>query len=247
MQPLKDAVDYANRSWYEGGMWRSPSILPGVSSPQEKTVLREPTGLSGYFFNLVIVTAFTRVGISVAETRALSLDSLLYFAVFWMIWTKDIAYSTRFDTTDLSFEVVNLLTCLAVLFGSFSTNAQMESEGGTRIMIMAGFVAILHTILHLRVAIWFRTADPESIENHAMKHAIFSIIMTLCETATWTIGVLLPERVGHPWIVYVVGIGFSIARLPRTFPNDFHGNENIMQLLHLCTFRVDRFAETYTW
>lgn len=205
-------------------MWRAPTILPGVTSQQVKTVLREATGLSDLFFNLVIVTAFTRVGISVDDSSALTWDEFLYFCVFWMIWTKDINYSTRFDSTDLSFEFVNLLSCIAVLFGSLSTNAPLQSEGGTRIMMMAGFVAVLHLILHVRVAIYYRSGAPESIEDSAKKHAIFSIIMTVCETATWTAGALLPHLISQRWIVFVVGIGFSIARLPKNFlDNDFHG------------------------
>lgn len=217
-------MDYANQSWYEGGMWRAPTILPGVASQQVKTVLREATGLSDLFFNLVIVTAFTRVGISVAETGSLSLSAFLYFAVFWMIWTKDINYSTRFDSTDLSFEVVNVLSCIAVIFGSLSTNAPLQSDGCTRVMMMAGFVAILHIILHIRVAVYYRSAEPQSIEEMAKKHAIFSIVTTVCETATWTAGILLPEMLGQRWIIFVVAIFFSVARLPKNFlDNDFHG------------------------
>jgi hypothetical protein len=201
-QPLRDAMEYANQSWYEGGMWRAPTILPGVTSQQVKTVLREATGLSDLFFNLVIVTAFTRVGISVAVSSTLSWDAFLYFCVFWMIWTKDINYSTRFDSTDLSFEFVNLLSC----------------------MMMAGFVAALHLMLHVRVAVYYRSGEPQSIENKAMKHAIFSIVMTVCETATWTAGVLFPDIFFPRWIIFVVGLGFSIARLPKNFlDNDFHG------------------------
>lgn len=223
VQPLKDAMDYANRSWYEGGMWRHPAILPGAASPQVKSVLRGPTGLSGYFFNLVIVTAFSRVGISIAENRSLSVDSLLYFAVFWMIWTKDVSYCTRFDFSDLSFELANLLTCIAVLFGSLSTSADLETEGGMRIMMTAAFVAILHSLLHLRVALWFRGASYDSIEHLAYKHAVFSSFMTLCEAATWTSGRVFPELSGMRWIIFVIGLAFSGARLPRTFPCDFNG------------------------
>lgn len=221
-QPLRDAMDYANRSWYEGGMWRAPAILPGVANQQVKTVLREATGLSDLFFKLVIVTAFTRVGISVAEKGHLSLDSLLYFAVFWMIWTKGLSYSTRFDSTDLSFEFVNLLTCMVVLLGSLSANSNLQSDGGTRIMMMAGFVAILHMVLHLRVALWFRSADLDSIEYQAKKHAMFSVLMTLCETATWTAGIFLPAVLESRWIIFLVGISCSIARIRRTLPCDFH-------------------------
>mmetsp|Transcript_7414 Transcript_7414/g.12332 ORF Transcript_7414/g.12332 Transcript_7414/m.12332 type:complete len:543 (+) Transcript_7414:450-2078(+) len=221
-QPLRDAMEYANQSWYEGGMWRAPTILPGVTSQQVRTVLREATGLSDLFFNLVIVTAFTRVGISVAENGSLSLDTFLYFAVFWMFWTKDIMYSTRFDSTDLSFEIVNVLSCIAVLFGSLSTNAPLQSEGGTRIMMMAGFVAVLHLLLHVRVAFYYRSAEPASIEEKAKRHAIFSILMTVCETLTWAAGVLLPEFLSRRWIIFVVGIGFSIARQKNFMENDFH-------------------------
>lgn len=223
VQPLKDAMDYANRPWYEGGMWRHPSILPGAASQQVKSVLRQPTGLSGYFFNLVIVTAFSRVGISIAENRSLTVDSLLYFAVVWMIWTKDLAYCTRFDFTDLSFELVNLLTCIAVLFGSLSTSAEIDTEGGMRVMMMAAFVAILHSLLHLRVALWFRRAAYDSIEHIAYRHAVFSCLMTLCEAATWTVGVALPEMPGMRWIIFVIGLAFSCARLPNTFQSDFNG------------------------
>ncbi|KAI2505994.1 Bacterial low temperature requirement A protein (LtrA) [Fragilaria crotonensis] len=231
VQPLKDAMDYANRPWYEGGMWRHPSILPGAASQQVKSILREATGLSGYFFNLVIVTAFSRVGISIAENRSLSVDSLLYFAVFWMIWTKDLAYCTRFDFTDLSFELVNLLTCIAVLFGSLSTSAEIDTEGGMCVMIMAAFVAILHSLLHLRLALWFRRAAQDSIEHVAYRHAVFSSLMTLCEAATWTVGIAMSEIPGTRWIIFVIGLAFSCARLPNTFQSDFNAATTKRSLL----------------
>lgn len=217
-------MDYANRSWYEGGMWRPSAILPGVTSKQVKTVLREATGLSALFFNLVIVTAFTRVGRTITESGSLSVDSLLYFAVFWMIWTKDTSYTTRFDSSDLSFEIVNLLSCIAVLCGSLSINAPINTETGGRIMMTAGFVAVLHMLLHLRVAISFRSAAPGSVEESAKKHAIFSIILTICETATWASGVFVPQLLDKRQIIFVAGIFFSVVRLPKNFlDNDFHG------------------------
>mmetsp|Transcript_6925 Transcript_6925/g.10099 ORF Transcript_6925/g.10099 Transcript_6925/m.10099 type:complete len:592 (-) Transcript_6925:2363-4138(-) len=220
-EPIIDAVKYANRSWYEGGMWRPPAILPGVANQQIKLVVRED--LSHLFFSLVLVTAFTRVGLAVVETGELSLEALLYFAVFWMIWAKDINYSTRFDTTDLYFESINLLTCVAVLCGSLSASSSLTSEDSTRIMMMAAFVAALHIILHCRVAISFRNAPVGSVQDLAKKHAIFSTIMTLCETTTWITGAILPELSERRLIIFALGICFSIARVPKNFlGSDFH-------------------------
>lgn len=208
-EPIIDAIKYANRSWYEGGMWRPPAVLPGVANQQIQLIVRED--LSHLFFSLVMVTAFTRVGLAVVETGELSLEALLYFAVFWMIWAKDINYSTRFDTTDLYFESINLLTCLAVLCGSLSASSSLASEDSTRIMMMAAFVAALHIILHCRVAIWFRNSQSGSVENLAKKHAIFSTIMTFFETTTWVIGVILPELTERRFAIFSLGICFSLA------------------------------------
>jgi len=228
-EPIIDAVKYANRSWYEGGMWRPPAVLPGVANQQIQLIVRED--LSHLFFSLVMVTAFTRVGLAVVETGELSLEALLYFAVFWMIWAKDINYSTRFDTTDLYFESINLLTCVAVLCGSLSASSSLASEDSTRIMMMAAFVAALHIILHCRVAIWFRNSQSGSVENLAKKHAIFSTIMTLCETTTWVIGVILPELTERRLVIFSLGICFSLARLPKNFlVCDFRGKRKCLNV-----------------
>jgi hypothetical protein len=222
-QPLMDAAAFAHRGWYEGGMWRAPAILPGVFNQQVRSILRE--GLSHLFFNLVIVTAFTRVGMAIAQTGGITWDSILYYSVFWAIWTKDLNYTTRFDSTDLSFEFANLLTCIAVLWGSLSTTAPVASSESSRIMVVAGFVALMHLILHLRVAVWFHNAAWNSVEDRAKKHAYFSIATTVFETATWTAGVFLPSQYDSKrWIIFVIGICFSISRLPHNFlDNDFNG------------------------
>jgi len=214
-KPMMEALEYANRSWYEGGMWRPPSILPGVvQNPNEvvpySTTTRE--SLSHLFFNLVLVTAFTRCVTHQQSTTTWDVP-LLYFAVFWMIWTKELNYSARFDSTDLFSESINVLTCVAVLCGSLSA-----ANGDTSIMMMAAFIAALHILVQCRVAVWFRRAHVDTVEHRAKTHALFSILMTIGETLTWSIGVFLPHR----RFIFIAGILFSIARLPNhQFDTDF--------------------------
>lgn len=223
--PLQAEADYNAQSWYEGGMWRRPEVLPGVSSsPAKRIQFRQAIGLSDLFFNLVTVTAFTRVGMAVSEHNGLEVASLLYFGVFWMIWSKETSYSTRFDTTDLSAQLVTLLTCFALLFGSLSTTSPINSEDGTRIMMVAGFVAFLHFLLHVRVALWYRNAFPDTIESYVRSFAIMTMILTLLETIVWVVGIfVLPVDFPYRWAIFLAGILLSM-RIPRSFlSNDFHG------------------------
>jgi len=225
--PLLDAAEFANQSWYKGGMWRAPKVLPGLNQraagANQKHVLQKAIGLSELFFDLVVVTAFTRVGTAIATNSTVNLRDLLYFAIFWMIWTKETNYSTRFDVTDLSVQIVTLLTCFATLFASLSTNSEINSVDGTRIMMAAAFVAILHCMLHIRVACWYKGAVFGSVNDHVQRYAIFTVIMTFLETVTWTVGIFfLPEDYPYRWAILLTGIAFSI-RLPRAFlSNDFH-------------------------
>jgi hypothetical protein len=221
--PLQQQADYAAQSWYQGGMWRRPEVLPGVNQQQERQMFRQVIGLSDLFFNLVTVTAFTRVGMAVSQDNGLTTSSLLYFAVFWMIWSKETSYSTRFDTTDLSAQLVTLFTCFALLFGSLSTTSPVNSEDGTRIMMVAAFCAVLHFFLHIRVALWYRNAFPDTIDAHVRSFAFYNIAMTLLETITWVVGIVVGDQSEHRWVVFLVGLLLSM-RVPRSFiSNDFHG------------------------
>ncbi|GKY99902.1 hypothetical protein MPSEU_000943800 [Mayamaea pseudoterrestris] len=172
---LADQAAYGDRNWYDGGLWRSPELLPAVaqnvsqSQPRRTAKTMASIPLSDLFFSLVVVTAFTRVGVAVSIQGTLSLDALLYFAVFYTVWTKEVSYGTRFDTSDLSAQVETLLTCFLVLFASLSVQAPMDSQDGTRIMVMAAAVAGLHALLHLRVVftVWNSAKARLSSGNNA--------------------------------------------------------------------------------
>lgn len=173
-KPLIQEQQYLQQNWYEGGMWRSPTVLPYVKYGEQEKLLqqqmtkqrkqqqqlmansttsqREAISLSDLFFNLVIVTAFTRVGVSITQLGYLDIRSILYFGIFWSVWSKEASYATRFDTSDLSATASTLVTCFAVLFASLSVQAPIQSIDGTRIMIMAAFVAGLNCLLHIRIA-----------------------------------------------------------------------------------------------
>jgi hypothetical protein len=78
--PLVELSQYAERNWYEGGLWRAPALLPGVSNHTQRiTRLREDISLTDLFFSLVIVTAFTRVGVAMTKETFVDVSSLLYF------------------------------------------------------------------------------------------------------------------------------------------------------------------------
>jgi hypothetical protein len=207
-------------------------------------LLAAPISLSDLFFSLVVVTAFTRVGVGVSQKGALELSHLMYFAVFWTVWSKEASYSTRFDTTDLSASMTTLVTSLAVLFACLSSQAPMNTIDGTRIMIMAGAVAVLHCLLHVRVAM--TTCDPPSLQgidllstpssphpatttvdpltHHVRAYAMYNITMNALEAITWGMGIfIVPYTWEHRWIIFAIGILLAL-RIPRAFlSNDFHG------------------------
>ena len=264
-QQAKRDTEAAERTWYDGGLWRAPQILASVqqdhpsthpaSQPHTRTGtssssshknasspsrgVREAISLSDLFFHLVIVTAFTRVGVAISNMGYVDLKSFLYFAIFWNIWSKEASYTSRFDTTDLSAQVENLVTCFAVLFGSLSVSADINSVDGTRIMIMASAVAILHCALHIRVAIsnyrgqtvspaTLTTTSERTVVNpltrHVFNYALFIIIATALEAATWMVGIFVfSNDWPYRWCVVVAGIVLGL-RVPRAFlANDFHG------------------------
>jgi Bacterial low temperature requirement A protein (LtrA) len=248
--PLMEANEYANQPWYEGGIWRNQvQVLPGVARPQSAQHMHQRSrgvdavSLSDLFSDLVIVTAFTRVGQAVSSNQGIDLATLLYFAVFFNIWSKEASYSSRFDTSDLSAKMSTLVTCFAVLFGSLSASAPLESTGATRIMMVAAFVAILNCLLHVRIAIVFAAetandiisaaAPPKSRQSvirvqdtrhHVRSYATFNIVMTLLEASVWIMGIVVfPEESHWRWAIFALGILLAL-RVPRAFlANDFHG------------------------
>ncbi len=191
---------------------------------------KSAVSLSDLFFDLVIVTAFTRVGVAIQDRGGLEPASLSYFIVFWLIWGKEASFSTRFDTTDLSSQVETLLTCFAVLFGSLSSTAPFNSGDATRMMVLAAFVALLHFFLHMRVWFWFRDVNPMSEMVAVKNYAIYIMILTSVEFITWMFGILcLSESSKYRGVVFFVAIVLSF-RLPRTFlPNDFHGKFSLFR------------------
>jgi len=234
--------------WYEGGIWRNQvKVLPGVGNPGARGGGSEAVSLSDLFLDLVIVTAFTRVGEAISNSREISTESVLYFAVFWTIWSKEASYSSRFDTQDLSAKLETLLTCFAVLFGSLSASAPMESDGATRIMMVAAFCAILHCLLHLRIAVVFApdrsliafnsgyNKGPDArrptlglsraneTRQHVQSYALINVIMTFLEAAVWIVGIVaVPTEAPYRWVIFLVGIILAL-RVPRAFlANDFH-------------------------
>ena len=62
-----NSSQYSEKNWYQGGMWRAPQLLPGIQDEIKDESLKEPVSLSDLFFDLVIVTAFTRVGVAIQD------------------------------------------------------------------------------------------------------------------------------------------------------------------------------------
>eukprot|EP00586_Coscinodiscus_wailesii_P006441 CAMPEP_0172489658 /NCGR_PEP_ID=MMETSP1066-20121228/19822_1 /TAXON_ID=671091 /ORGANISM="Coscinodiscus wailesii, Strain CCMP2513" /LENGTH=571 /DNA_ID=CAMNT_0013257695 /DNA_START=78 /DNA_END=1793 /DNA_ORIENTATION=+ len=229
---LLAASAYANRTWYDGGLWRGPELLPDVLRGSggfgDGTLIREPVSLTDLFLDLVIVTAFSRVGETIQVLgsgggMAVNGAVVSYFLVFWLIWEKESSYATRFDTTDLSSQAETLLTCFAVLFGSLSVTSSFDNEDCTRIMVVAAFVALLHFCLHFRVAYLYRDAHFQSDGYFAKKYAIMTMVMTFAEFVTWIVGIaFVSVESKRRWVVFLVGILLSL-RVPKAFiSNDFH-------------------------
>lgn len=229
-----------DKAWYSGGMWRAPQVLPSVwsdhvedrlrSQRTSKLMVRESISLTDLFFNLVIVTGFTRVGVAMSEQGEIGFSSFCYFAIFFNVWSKQASYSTRFDTTDLSAQIAHLLTCFAVLFASLSVQAPIESLDANRILIMAAAVALLHCWLYLRVLFAARSDDASDaatvlLRRNLINHATFNILMTVTEAGIWLYGVLgQPVDWNFRWAIFVGALALAGLRIPRAFlANDFHG------------------------
>jgi len=244
---LKGESSGSNHAWYEGGMWRAPHVLASVEQQQQQqeqqqqqqqqqqqTAMnaRQAVSLSELFLDLVIVTAFTRVGIGISNNQGLNGAFVAYFAVFWTIWSKEASYSSRFDTTDLSAQMTTLFTCFAVLFGSLSCSSpKFTTDDSTRMMAMAAFVAIMHCILHVRVAYWnwkeiqqqkkFDSRQDRTrlttMQLHIGKYAVVNIIMTGMEAIVWLIGIFaVPVQHKYRWVIFLLGILLAL-RVPRAF------------------------------
>jgi hypothetical protein len=174
------------------------------------------------------------VGAAIQDRGGIDLPILAYFAVFWMIWKKEESYSTRFDTTDISSHLTTLSVCFALLGGSLSAYSTFDSGGCTRIMGVAGFSALLHVVLHVRVFFWFKDVDDnaattggdavaESVNSSVKRYAVFNSVVNTIETITWGIGMLLPS--GSDWRKWIFLLGVVLnMRIPgMIMPNDFHG------------------------
>lgn len=236
--PLVERQKYQERTWYDGGIWRAPDLLPAVTRATKTssrsfttTRVRESISLSDLFFSLVIVTGFTRVGVAMSEQGGIAFGSFCYFAIFFNVWSKQASYSTRFDTTDLSAQITILVTCLAVLFASLSVQAPIATTDANRIMYMAAGVALLNNCLYWRVLMAARITDDEQdpgtrqLAKHVSNHAIVNIVLTTIEIVIWVYGSWWkPVDWEYRWLVFVVALVVAAVRVPRAFlANDFHG------------------------
>ena len=233
-QELKDlkarlAIFTRRAAWYDGGIWRSPEMLPGVESyrkPSSSSIL-QPVSLTELFFDLIIVTSFSRVGKEISQTGTLTWCLVAYFGIFWLFWMKESSYSTRFDTSDLSSQIKTLITCFVVLYATLSISTSFDGESGTRIMMAAAIVSFLNFLAHTRVYFKFKDAVYDSAGYLARNYAWFIMIMTFMETFTWCVGIfLVSHKSRRRWVIFLFGILFSL-RIPKAFlANDFHGESN---------------------
>ena len=229
--PLQERQKYQERTWYAGGIWRAPDLLPAVTNPTPHVLrLRESISLTDLFFSLVIVTGFTRVGVAMSEQGGISFGSFCYFAIFFNVWSKHASYSTRFDTTDLSAQITILITCLTVLFASLSVQAPINSADANRIMYMAAAVALLNNLLYWRVLWATRTSGEEEdattkqLAKHVARHAVVNIALTTVEFGIWVYGSWrMPIDWEYRWVIFVLALMTAAVRIPRAFlGNDFH-------------------------
>eukprot|EP00531_Pseudo-nitzschia_arenysensis_P002209 CAMPEP_0116154518 /NCGR_PEP_ID=MMETSP0329-20121206/21823_1 /TAXON_ID=697910 /ORGANISM="Pseudo-nitzschia arenysensis, Strain B593" /LENGTH=548 /DNA_ID=CAMNT_0003651503 /DNA_START=63 /DNA_END=1708 /DNA_ORIENTATION=- len=209
---LEESAQYRNQTWYTGGLWRAPQVLPEVQrnvADNQRARPREAISLSDMFLNLVIVTGFTRVGLAITSAGSVQMEHILYFAVFWTIWCKETSYATRFDTTDLS------------AASSLSVSLPMDSEGGVRIMIMAAFCSSMHLFLMARVLWWYKDASANSVEYHVKQYSLYNLILNFTEATAWIVGIFYAP-LSYRWIVFIVGVLMGL-RIPRSIlSNDFH-------------------------
>jgi hypothetical protein len=223
--PLLAQRDFEEQPWHQGGIWRAPTLLPGVlqeNESQKRTMTRRPAlSLSSLFFNLVIVTALTRVGVVISQMGYIDLPRVFYFAIFWTIWSKQASYNTRFDTSDVSATIVTLVTCFAILFASLSVPQPLDTEDASRILACAAFCAGLHALLHVRVAI---TGDPSNaLSQHVAAYAMLNIVLFTVEMVLYLIAILVFDVAYHYRWLLVLAALISSMRVPRAFlANDFH-------------------------
>jgi hypothetical protein len=227
-EEFQKEAEFANKRWYEGGMWRTPELRPGLTGGQEvneRPTSKDALSLTDLFFFLVIVTSFSRVGVAVQDRGTVDAPMVAFFAVFWSIWLKETSYSTRFDTTDLSSTAETMLTCFAVLFGAISCTETFQSLDATRIMMVAAFVSLLHFLLHWRIARLYHSDDSQ-VAYFVRKYALHAMLMTGLEACIWVLGILFVP-VGHKyrWAVFLAGIVLGV-RVPGSYlTSDFHGKQ----------------------
>lgn len=222
--------DMNSNSWYKGGLWRTPELLPGLievegdnnENGSRVRGFREEISFTDLFLDLIVVTAFSRVGSSIKD-YGLSWPALTFFCIFLQIWRKETAYATRFDNTDLSSTLSTLMNSFAILFGSISADSDnFHNEDSTRIMAVAAFAALLHLWLHLRVYAKFQ-GRPGVEHALARKYAGLTVLTSLVEAIIWLYGIYyMDPNSKYRWTVFATGILASI-KIPRVFlPNDFH-------------------------
>jgi len=220
-----EVAKFQSQKWYDGGIWRCPDINPRVvADPEITRYQREPVSLTDLFFDLVTITAFTRVGDQIARNGEISYPTIAYFAVFWFIWMKETTYSTRFGTSDFVSQIETLLTCFAVLYGTFSISNDFMGTDSTVIMTAALIVATLHLLLHARIFLWFMKAEENTYGRLAKNYASTTMALLSLEIAVWLVGIFaLPEDSTRRPIIFVLAILCSM-RVPRMYlTNDFHG------------------------
>ncbi len=238
LESFQKDIQFERKRWYKGGMWRTPEVLPGLGESistarlegaefgpmrSERYCGSRSLDPSDLFLTLVIVTAFSRVGVAVQTRGGVDAPVVAFFAVFWSIWVKETSYSSRFDATDLSSIVETMFTCFAVLFGCISCTETFQSVEATRIMMVAAFVAGLHFLLHYRVYRLYRTNTTMEAIN-VRRYARYIMWTTALEAAVWLFGILFVP-VGHSfrWAIFLLAVLLGL-RSPASFlHSDFIG------------------------
>jgi len=187
----------------KGSLWKPPRLIRGEVVYANTEIERE-LSWSELFFDLIFVTAISRLGDEWRAAEISMSEYAAYFFVVWKFWGASCDYSTRFYTDDVSNKLFFFLFQFGVV--GLAVNLRGGFRGGN-FPYFAGFAAyiyLLNAIANARVYFHFRKVG----KHKAAGWGKWNLILDCLRMAWWLCSVLLPVSLVPFVFVGAIVLGF---------------------------------------
>lgn len=183
----KDAV--------HGSLWKPPQLIRGENVDENQDLEREGSW-SELFFDLIFVTAISRLGELYREGSLPGREYILLFTIVWVYWWQSSEFMNRFHSDDLSSKLYLLLFQGSLVGIALNVEGAIDGDNSHAFVCFAAMINLIHLLTYLRIYIYFRGLGAEDTsggqERKVVGFARQHVYMNLVFLAVWAAAYTVP-------------------------------------------------------